>query len=388
MKKSLLFLTIAGFAFSAVADATVAPGEYFLRHVATGQYVTSGIPWGTAAVLGDTGRRVTVSASQTEGNVTLKSTIGDGYFKFEDEIYMDGNADFNRDYVIKPAEKGVFITSESDGKTKAFGVNQEGKLGAQELNEADESQLWEFVTEADLLAGLSAATLDSPVDVTFAIRGHDVGVYDKDNEYWVVDKPAGSKINTNIWGPDGWDTKDFSFALICDESAETAAATQEVSGLPSGYYTVGCQISCWNATPDCTVNDVPLDVKMWDQEGDLWHNAFTDECKNGGYDTEKYVQVGVDGKLNIRLAMDAKGDVKNRIVFDNFKLAYLGTDAPEGYGIKCVKEIAADDMVTVYSVNGMTVRKGVINSDATTQLPAGLYIISNGSATRKVAVSK
>lgn len=192
---------------------------------------------------------------------------------------------------------------------------------------------WRFVTEAERIAALNEATRTNPKDATFLIKGAsftegDQRVADKwkiDGGHWFYhyrddDKQtdgAGGVVNLGV----------SSGATSCD-------IYQTVTGLPDGVYEVSMQ-GCYHNFKDAVFYANSVSVAL-DKCGDEFSNCINAThssciCRQTAsvqtYGTDKYKKtlkvIVTDGTLRVG-AKGSRSDSNNFLIFDNFKLTYLG----------------------------------------------------------------
>lgn len=390
MKRILLFGAAACMAAGAMAQ--LADGEYYIKNVETGMFLSEGFSWGTLAVTKDYPMPFEVTA---EGDGYLfKSHIAKGYMKPENgEYYMDGNDQVityleaaGEYYNIKVGGAYLSINETKDYQTDEwlstlnmcetllYTVNQA------EVPEGD-GAAWQIISRAEMEAALAAATPENPVEASFFLNAGEIQVNANDwsQASWTYIK-NGEKADISF--PDGgwfghgeWFNK-TTYAWLCNDANDGAVAGtdvvyQDVEGMPAGNYKAVYRV--------VNQNNTPLVIKFNDteaapfeyEESDLWYesaqNSMAANVKEAAF------TVGSDGKLSLRMekTISAEEGAQNRFAFKVFSLYYLGS---ENTGV----EVAVDENAPVVYYNMQGVR--VANPSN------GAYIKVQGKNATKVLV--
>lgn len=174
---------------------------------------------------------------------------------------------------------------------------------------------WRLVTEEERRAGLSSATEAHPVDATFLI---------KDACFTSGDERQSKWTGTSFQVERSWDTQSDGAAGITNGSSGVDIV-QQLSGLPNGVYEIsmeGCHKNGNNAQFYANNESVGLPAA-----GDEVTDIGTASAATYGNDNYKVtLRVTVtDGNLKIGVRADTPSNTgDNLLVFDNFKLTYLG----------------------------------------------------------------
>lgn len=366
-------------------------GEYFLRNVASGKYLTLGGAWGTHAIQDNIGNRINLFKGENENEYGMRSTAGficdvDNNHPDHQDIYMDAYTLFY--YTFTP-------TGEPDTYTITY-LNDKGDkwaLGTQDdamasvtgavYAEGDKTQQWTLVHEKELVGELEKATAENPVDATFLFRGHNIGVNDSDNSNWIFTCANATYAKQEMWGPNDWNTKTWVYRCyntMANSKAEnnTWKVENNVKNLPNGIYEVECQMVTDGITAadgfTYSLNGVTVDGVKARPEGDGTLKAEQAvELFNGTvYNVKSTVKV-TDGVLNVKMERAPHNDRKSAVAFDNFKLTYLGT---EQSGVVAIADDNLDVTPVYYNLQGMRVEN-----------PAnGIYIVKRGDKVTKEVI--
>lgn len=408
-----------------ISDATDYFGNntYFMRNAASGKFLAAGADWGTHAVLGDNGIRIATFFDKREGTYLLRTTFRqngmDNYLG--DNAYIDNTAPCAFTASKSEGSDTYVFTRVVDGKTMALGAVTNGNTYADgtkqlvdytEYAKGDKNQEWEFISEADLVNELAeTATAEQPADLTFKIHGYKLDPNDDaENNMWIFKNELKKNsttycVKTQVWGSNDWNDKDMVYRVYADRFSNSYPEnfswelSQEVTGLPEGLYTVTAQAFIDNfATEEEGKKVFEMEANGIDMaQGIHTESTGSFTCDKGSgidvlRDTAKSlrkaenVEVGADGKLLLRMAKTSlTATAKFNFFFDNFSLRYHGPKSSSGIeNVAIDSTIAADTLVDVYNVAGVTVVRGVRYADAFSSLAHGVYIVTDGTVTRKV----
>ena len=344
---------------------------YYLKHVSTGLYLEGGNSWGTQASLGRVGvdvsfANIATSLSGVYGIFTIDTKVSNlGYTQAgapqylaldatNGQVYLDQDA---QNWTVTRLDNGNYTLKCNDGRY----LNSAEGSSALVLGELGAESEWQMVTKEERLADLpieDAGEL-SPVDLTFMLPGAGLNQNDLRNENWVGGlTTGGSYENINA---EKWNTASFDI-------------NQTISGLPDGYYRVSVQgfyrvgggennptiAASEYAAGTPTLNAIfyaneasrPLMSIMADARtdadsltekyyNDLTYGYKTDlgvvpHCQHGasyffnrGFYTQSIIARVVDGTLKVGVKKDVSS-TNDWVVFDNFKLEYMGTESVTG----------------------------------------------------------
>ena len=329
--------------------------QYFMRNVGTGNFLSTGLWWGTHAVTAAHGIKVTPEIDSSTGKYTIKTTLG-AQGGFGRNYYVDNVGD-HQEFDVKHIGNGKFVFThfDDDNNLKAMGVaelwNDNVKFdGAThnvvtvEVNESDPYQQWELISVEDYKQQqLQSARRDKGVDVTFLIPGARFFGNDIENDKWNVN----NNNHMMDWG--GVGDEDCRRCLIFYSQAKSNASwslSQTVTDLPKGIYTIK-----WKAYLGTGHADVELEVNKTSFKGKM-KNGTVGVTRSGnlfsGYKyaisdlaklreemcSDDYVcqleKVKItDGKITIN-ASDGSHSTYNNSVFalDDFELIYYGPIYP------------------------------------------------------------
>lgn len=401
LKFTALMAAAALSSMAMAENATLADGEYFIRNVSTGRYLTGGYTWGTLAVLKDQPRAFQVT-SNSDGGYVIKSSLG--HLKPEGELYMDGSDETiatlvtDGDYVNillgdKYLQTGEHIDYTTDWLAEKVSCEKDMEtvvLAGEEEKESTKAQ-WEFVTREALKAGLAEATPEKMLEASFFIKAHNIDINDKDNEeVWKYTKNGQeTKI---ILPPGGWGhpmnewMNNATYAWCENDNTEADCEDivwQEAEGLPEGGYRLTYRVVNQTNTPlDIDINGVKAEPTAWD-ESDLWYATAAETLAS----EEKTVDFNVesDGKLTIKMTKSSKAGEQNRFAFKSFRLSYA-KDKFEVSIPETVNRVSIDNSATVdiYDIYGVKIASGIEKSQIGTIAGHGIYVITDGKRSEKV----
>lgn len=344
-------------------------GVYYLRNVATGLYLVGANNWGTRASLGE-----------PELDVTVKM-LSDGKYSIDTQVSnLEGGPNLHylgsNGYIDSPVAEWSIVTKEEGRYALTFdGVNYLGYDGVNtvlSLNltnpDAPEAQ-WEVVTREDLLATLTDATADNPIEATFMIQGADFNHNDLRRNAW---------INATKFGGDA-----------TNECAEVWNATiniyQEIADLPNGSYRLTAQgfyrlgggekNNADMAADDYATGSPTLHAVLYANDVETLLPSIMAEAKDGDLpDTENYYPTYLgyvpqsmtgasaffneglytttlspievtDGTLKIGIRKETSSNL-DWTIFDNFRLWYMGDETPSFIP----GDVNGDDLILINDV--------------------------------------
>ena len=350
-----------------VADES--SGEYYLRNVEYGYYLKAGSWWGTHAVVGDYGTKMTMTLSN--GKYILSSNFGQLY-NSGGGPYMDGSDGIS--WTLLKSGDNYILYNESIGALSAtstscnYGPNKY-MVEFATLDTNDKKQQWQLLTEDEMLAMVKGGTSASPVNATHLLSGANFDRMDNTGlEAWGNLPSSATKINYNLGGVV---THNTSGDGGIDNSAEanrvgefyvqsysgttTYGTTWEMNQtihVPNGTYKVTCQgYYRINESPS---NDEKIylyarsgsnesSVKLHDMfdisqtaiSGGTTYNGYTypnsmaeaAQFFNAGYYLNEVTVEVTDGTLTVAVGKttESKGS-SVWTCFDNFNVYYLGTE--------------------------------------------------------------
>ena len=300
-----------------------AAGQYYIIDAESNKMMAAGHDWGTRAIVSDEGLDLTLTPDAESRTVTIDSRVsngGDSHF-LGSNLYMDGTAygfAFEKQgtcfYILEPVA-GQYISVDANDN----------------LVMSDTPRQFNVVSKADMLTQLKtqmeAATADAPVDATLLLTAPNFNRNDARNtEAWsVVQTLTGDGHNINIsGGEDGNGTVGNN----CADAYHTPFSfTQTITDAPAGTYQLTAQ-GFYEGTgdaPNFFANGVNGAVPAkTGSEGDM--TAAAKSFKAGSYTIEQPIEftVGDDGKMEIGISGTSDSQW---VIFDNFRLTYLGAPA-------------------------------------------------------------
>lgn len=392
--------------------------EYYLRNVATGEFLSAGADWGTHAILDETGIRITPLFNKRTGEYLLKTTFkqNDVPNYLGNNCYIDNTAPnpvhfvpaetpnayyITLDGVVDDVKTTVALTPERTGNTYSDGATM--LIENRKLEPGNLSQQWELITGEDLMKELAAqASADNGVDMSFMLRGIKHRVNDGENDTaWTFTVENGSTCaKKEINGTNEWYDKEFVYrAYVGYHSAANVGKmhwtlSQTVTGLPDGKYALSMQALADNLPLDneeifsFTANGTDMRTGMaTNATGKLTCKQAIEKFRDESLGNCLISNDGIivkDGKLDIVIK---KGVLEkseyNAFFFDNVKLTYYG---PDNSGIDQITTdtIGADTIVDVYNIAGVLVRNNVAFSEALNGLSRGIYLVRTPATTIKM----
>ena len=303
------------------ACSEVGEGDFFIRNVATGQFLGAGNDYGTRASI------------MKHGIPFGLTKVSDGVYTFDSYMFRDANNHFLRGDYCDQGATNINVTSLGDGKyalstadgSNFITVNAGTTIVANTAaNSTSTLSQWQFFTKDQLLQNLTTATEVNPGDATFYLNEANYTQHQrmsKDFSAWKGEFARGGRTSN----------------LCAERYCNTTDVYQTVS-VPNGTYIVKVQGFYRNESGDtpsylyANENEVALHkiVKGGVNSMDEASDAFT----NGEYVNELEVTV-----TNNKLTVGIKCTVANNwTLWDNFEL-YLKTTT----GLNVVPVIADGD---------------------------------------------
>ncbi len=387
-------------------EAVLDDGNYYLKNVATGQYLCAANDWGTRASVGPHGLDLAISR-QPDGKYTLDTQIKNSdtqhFFGTDGQgtLYMDVAETV---WTIGVLENGNYVFTIDHGTTfMGARGNVVHNLATNPMD--DEALQWQLLTPADRMAELSRATSSNPVDATFCIPGANLGRSDARNVQWTGISNVGGENANN-----------------CSEkwNATTYDVYQTLIDLPNGLYELRVQgfyreggantplkaaqnyvagQSELNAILYANDQSTPLpSIMSAAKEGEAPDNHFYTTTmgyvpqdmigasrffSEGLYQTSLLVEV-TDGSLRLGIRKE-QGEAYDWSCFDNFELYYYGvsdvtiTVNQYGSGTYCspyALDFSAVEGLKAYAATGYNKKTKVVTLTRvmTTQPGEGLFI--------------
>lgn len=331
-------------------------GTYYLRNVATGLYLKVGGTHSSHAAEGVHAMPMTLNKI-SNNSYYITHTIPNCYLG--DNLYLDNGT--RADWTVKEIER-------SDGAKKyilyigqnAIASNGQGQEGAEvnfaTYNAADTKQHWMLYTADMIKEELQETISGSTYNASTLIP------------YGRVDRQD-ADTRKDLWqgGPafSGWATNAHhcmeKHAWPEDAAGKVFDVYQDITGLPSGTYTLTAQAfhregdhgtSSTNVYPEmyatngssttktvkvCSINDASAPATKPNDMGEAGA-AFV----NGSYNVKlSDVTVGSDGKLRIGIRNTTAHDTRMWCCFNNFQLLYHGTAQGDLKGTELYKSVKA-----------------------------------------------
>ena len=303
-------------------------GTYYIQNVGTGKWLGPGNNWGTqASVLSHAD--YWKLAKINDGVYTLESVVSNGGTSYYlTGTFCDGAAT-NFTFAPVSGTTDTYTIANADGKyltTNGTTVDVSG------TDATAANAQWKLWSEADMAAGMTAATVDNPFDATYLIKDHDLGRNNRDYSAWSNTGATAPKSNA------GGGSAVFSveaYHAVFD-------VNQTLSNVPNGVYALRVNGFCRQdgsaALPSLYANEEtgPLPDRGTGSENDMQSAAVSFVA--GKYLSEPvYVQV-TDGTLKIGVKTEGNSCW---VIFKNFHLAY--------YGDVTVAEVVLSSAVKAYN---------------------------------------
>jgi len=306
---------------------------YFVKNVATGQYLKSGADYGTRAIAGSAGMAITFKSSNSNWKLYTTSTLG---VLAQSDPYMDNTpgewtleqvAGSTYQYYIKC---GAGTLSTSDDKL--------GRVYCVKHNANDNKQKWVLLTEAQMKSEMTKGSSQYPYDVTPLVRAADFDRMDDEQGFYSYWSGADENTIGGIWweGPEKYNG--------CGAIVNTTRATtlsQTISGMPAGYYKVsfeGFYRSIRSGSDRTATARLTVGGKTFNLAQNTNTTISTDRLVPGQVfrDNDTYIQEGTfqltSSTNNITFQIyNGSTTGNNWVCFDNIKLVYSADGFSDPY---------------------------------------------------------
>jgi len=368
-------------------------GVYYIYNPASGKYLTGANYWGTCASLGEVGVDFLLEKADDKNGVLVDSR----YYNNSDHhlgwpiLYIDQPAAIW--YFYEQVDGTVVMTADNK---KYLAYDGNSTILDTIPNADDDRAHWLLLTREDIIAKMSEATKEKPVDVSSLIAYPDFGRSGatRNRESW-IDPPTIGGMSENF----------------CAEKFDrTFDVNQTLTGLPNGHYKLRVQ-GFYREGADANFNIGPavelrkngnehLYAALYANDKENPIMSIFDEAgkNNDGIETELGIipnnmsqassffsaglywnELGVN-VVNGTLRIGIKKSVavsRDWTCFDSFRLYYYGagTDETSVIDASVTRSVPFD----VYTVDGRKVRHQVKTIKG---LPKGIYLVKG----RKVIV--
>lgn len=332
-------------------------GEYYLRNVETGKYINGGGWWDTHAVMLDYGKPFTLIPSDSgESDFILKSSYG---YPDRDDVYLDKGEDIQKIWTLRKVDgESAYYFTYTDGETvKALGLDDDKfYVNGKSFDEGNRSQMWELISQNELIEDLRMASESAPKEATFLFKGASLGK-DKDTEVWsssFVSK--GSKVEWQSGGSGGANAntigKVYNNRFYSGGANSKWKIIKTDTGLPNGLYEVSCNIYSDNNDVSLDFNGVSVNVPRSDNGGTTSIESAAEKFTNDEFSVSTRVTVK-DQKLVTTLDKSGSNTSAGAVFFDNFRLTYYGPTDEDLATLNRVKA-AIDDARAKAEAAGLT----------------------------------
>lgn len=308
-----------------VKGAIVAGNTYYARNVATGKFMRAGGSWNKEVIMGDYGMRIKLEAGSAADKFKPRTTHSTGYIGHDGNYWVDKSS---TEWTFTQVKDNVYTLTDAEGN--ALGCN-DTHLAAVSANPADQSQQWEFLTDADMRHEFYYATSSKSADATFLMKAPDFFNGDSELSGWTKSKGNNA---TQVW-PD--DTANGSLAhfynsqgFLGSSSGRNWSMSQTITNVPAGTYIITYQLLTYNMSDNLTFTINGANADFENVGSDPGKETVITNFANGSYAFQKIVTVTNDdkdypNKININLDKKATGSATGMYV-DNFQIKCVGLE--------------------------------------------------------------
>ena len=306
---------------------------YYLKNYESGQFFGGENNWGTRGTVSDRGDGYKLVKLDGGGYALQNILVSANDKNLGSNIYVD-NAGAAGGWTINNTGNGVYTIYNTNPGYLAQGTEQLRKgFAAVALSDVADAAKWYILTKEEAVAQMTGATVDNPVPATFLIKNPGFN-----RNYSTADWSGGANSNG---ANENMNTEKYmtSFDVY-----------QTLTGIPNGVYTLNAQASVTyhddrakkpydgKGAPVIYANEETSDfVEMTVNDQLSSQGAISTAMNNGNYRVKTIIVEVTDGTLRVG-AKSNRSDIW--AVWDNFELAYLGTEV-KAADLK--KEIATEE---------------------------------------------
>lgn len=349
-------LSLSGFAQTSPYTGTsineLTDGDYYIYNVETGKWLgdntTNTARYTSRAELGVRGLDIEVTA--VSGGYRLNPKLGGNHSINASNLYMDTTSGLTT-WKLAPAEGAINTVTITSG-SYTLGADAEGLL----VNNAIERKTWQFVTREERIAvDCKGATMNKPVDLSWAIYGGTFPIADERkslwqgpwhvnnvtgdgyyhcNRLWEMSKIKGTEVfqqlNDLPNGTYGIAAQAFYASTGVDDlSADNYAAYKNGTEKMAGYVFAGDEQVPMNSYYSLATNKNTANLNTLDLGNNVWIPSSATQISNhifeGRGQTEQARATVTQGRLKFGVRVSS-GTGSSWILFDNFQLFYYGAD--------------------------------------------------------------
>ena len=292
---------------------------YYLKNYKSGQFFGGENNWGTRGTVSDRGDGYKLIKLDGGGYALQNILVSASDKNLGSNIYVD-NAGAAGGWTISNTGNGVYTIYNTNPGYLAQGTEQLRKgFAAVALSDVADAAKWYILTKEEAVAQMTGATVDNPVPATFLIKNPGFN-----RNYSTADWSGGANSNG---ANENMNTEKYmtSFDVY-----------QTLTGIPNGVYTLNAQAAVTyhddrakkpydgKGAPVIYANEETSDfVEMTVNDQLSSQGAISTAMNNGNYRVKTIIVEVTDGTLKVGAKSD-RSDIW--AVWDNFELAYLGTE--------------------------------------------------------------
>lgn len=291
--------------------------DLYLYNEKEGQYLSSGMNWGTQGICDNYGQELTATLSN--GTYTLKTQQYNNKYLGPD-FYLDNATAANLLFLETTAGSGKYYITQ-DG-VNYLTSNGAGAALLTNVTTPTDASVWTIVSKADRKAALSGATIDNPGNATFLIADANFSRNVTSSVWNGTSKTSDNKTNLNLAGGNNEN--------MCAESYHaTFSINQTLSELHAGVYGLTAQgfyrqdNSGNDNLPYFYLGTEKCTFPLRTGSENSMATAST-SFSAGSYITDPiYVRVEANGSLEVGAKLEGE-NYNLWCIWDNFQLSYYG----------------------------------------------------------------
>lgn len=314
---------------------------YYMRNIATGQFLAGGLWHGTHAAVKPYGIRVTPVINRNDNCYFLYTDMkyGSAQNGLGQDMYIDNPSDYMQ-LQVKRAGTGRFVFTTPENKALAtvpvtdnWLDGSEYSVEAVDIVDGDQAQQWELIETEDYYnTDIMAASESNGVDITYRIGRYMPN--GPDNDSW--SQSLGKSVSGGLVA-----CGDFSNKMLLQFSNEKKSLfatgwntnwslSKDITNLPEGTYEISWRYFAGNHD-DYTMTINGDDVKTAMTLNDTGAAGITaaeavQKMQSDAYRCTKRIEI-TDGTIQIRAACSKSHSSATAFFLDDFKLVYYGKKA-------------------------------------------------------------
>ncbi len=313
--------------------------KYYLRNVATQQFVRAGGLFEAQGVLDTWGLDLTFEIIDNRYSINTNiSNGGENYYLGTNGFLDSGETGFE----VTPLSNGYYTIQSSNAGLLTVADNN--LISFNGTDNTDTKAQWQLLTREQLIQELNNASYENPKDATFFIQSPNLGRHDQrtNSDNWKGIDFGSSEYGGYAIKYEDFKNEDYKANLVIEKYDKNFDTYQTITGLPPGVYELEVQAFYNQSGEDIirpfiyaklqdgtVIGQAPIMSKNNDDIDNLEKAALA--ILNGEYKANdeshfnKIRFVVTEDNATVQIGVKKnKLTTNDWTVFDNFKLTYLG----------------------------------------------------------------